>query len=117
MDIHIKTLKEVTVVEIACEVDAKTATGMTQVVLPLVEPNCRLLLDMTEVLYMSSAGLRMLLLLYRQACQNNGRVVLVGLSEEIQNTLFITGFLNFFTICETLDLGLETLKAEVLNSK
>lgn len=117
MNIHIKTLEQVTVVEIAGEVDAKTATEITQVVLPLVQPHCRLLLDMTAVLYMSSAGLRMLLLLYRQVGQNNGRVVLVGLSEQIQDTMLITGFLNFFTICETLDLGLETLKAEVLNSK
>jgi anti-sigma B factor antagonist len=108
MDINIKTIKEVTVVEIAGEIDANTATGITQIVLPLVQPHCRLLLDMTEVLYMSSAGLRMLLLVYRQASTQEGRIVLVGLSQEIEDTMFITGFLNFFTICKTLDLGLET---------
>lgn len=110
MGITIKEV-EVTVVKIAGEINANTATRITQIVLPLVQPHCRLLLDMTEVLYMSSAGLRMLLLVYRQVSSQFGHIVLVGLSQEIQDTLFIIGFLNFFTICETLDLGLETFSS------
>ena len=35
--------------------------------------------------------------------------VLVGIDEEIQNVMSITGFLQFFTICETVDAGLEAL--------
>ena len=59
---------------------------------------------------MSSAGLRMLLSTYRQVTSKNGRIVLVGLSEEIQDTMSVTGFLKFFTICTTLESGLATLK-------
>jgi anti-sigma B factor antagonist len=111
MNINIKVLKQVTVVEMAGDVDANTTPIVTDQVLPLVLPQCRLLLDMTKVLYMSSAGLRMMLLLYRQASSQNGHLVLVGLSEEIQDIMSITGFLDFFTTCKTLDSGLKTLCA------
>lgn len=103
-------LSQATVIEMAGDVDANTATLVQQQVLPLALPGSKIILDMTKVPYMSSAGLRMLLSLYRQISTNDGRIVLVGLSEEIRDTMHITGFLDFFTSCETLDSGLKALK-------
>ena len=68
-------------------------------------------MDMTQVQYMSSAGLRMLLSMYRQTQGKEGKLVLVGLSEELQDTMSVTGFLDFFTISETVDAGLTALKS------
>lgn len=103
-------LSQATVIEMAGDVDANTATLVQQQVLPLAQPGSKIILDMTKVPYMSSAGLRMLLSLYRHISTNDGRIVLVGLSEEIRDTMHITGFLDFFTSCETLDSGLKALK-------
>ena len=64
---------------------------------------------MSGVEYMSSAGLRMLLSMYRQISRQNGSIVLVGLGEEIKDTMSVTGFLNFFTIRDTVDEGLKAL--------
>lgn len=109
MDINIKNLKDVTVVEMAGDIDANTAPTVQKEVLPLAQPGSKILLDMTKVPYTSSAGLRLLLSLYRQVTGNNGQLVLVGLSEEIQDTMSITGFLDFFTRCDDLDAGLKVL--------
>lgn len=109
MDINIKNLKDVTVVEMAGDIDANTAPKVQEEVLPLAKPGSKILLDMTKVPYTSSAGLRLLLSLYRQVTGNNGQLVLVGLSEEIQDTMSITGFLDFFTRCDDLDAGLKVL--------
>jgi len=68
------------------------------------------LIDMTRVDYMSSAGLRMMLSIHRQASGNKGQLVLVGLSEEIKDTMSATGFLNFFIIQDTLQAGLAALQ-------
>lgn len=106
MDINIKTLEQVTVVEIVGDIDGNTAPIVTQQIQPLVVPQYRLLLDLTKVLYISSAGLRTLLSLYRQISRQEGHLVLVGLSEEIENIMSITGFFDFFTTCKTLDSGL-----------
>ncbi|MCL1470588.1 anti-sigma factor antagonist [Argonema antarcticum] len=111
MDINIKTLpEEVTVVEMAGDIDASTASAVQEKVLPLAQPGSKIILDMTQVPYTSSAGLRFLLSLYRQVTGNDGKLVLVGVSEQIQDTMSITGFIDFFTRCDTLDLGLEALK-------
>jgi len=110
MDIKIKTVQAVTVAELAGDIDANTASGVQQQVLPLAAPGSKIILDMTHVEYMSSAGLRMLLSLYRRVDANRGELILVGLREEIYRTLTITGFLNFFTTCKTLESGLRALK-------
>jgi len=112
MDIQIKTIEDVKVAILAGDVDAKTAPEVTEKVLPLAQDvGSKILLDMTQVTYMSSAGLRVLLSLYRQVTAKDGsKIVLVGLSEEIKDTMSVTGFLDFFTICPTLNEGLAALQ-------
>ncbi len=110
MNINVKTVGDITVVELIGEVDANTAPEVQQQVLPLALPQSKILLNMSEVPYMSSAGLRMLLSLYRQASAKDGQLVLVGLAQEIYRTMSVTGFLNFFTTCETQEIGLELLR-------
>jgi anti-sigma B factor antagonist len=112
--LSVNTLQQVSVIEMAGDVDGNTAPLVQAQVLPLAQPQAKLLLDMTKVLYMSSAGLRMLLSLYRQVVSKNGEIVLVGLVEEIKDTMSITGFLNFFTTRDTLESGLEALKVKQL---
>jgi anti-sigma B factor antagonist len=67
-------------------------------------------LDMSQVSYMSSAGLRMMLLLYLQAAGRDSKIALVGLSEEIEDTMSATGFLDYFTTRDTVEAGLEALR-------
>lgn len=61
-----------------------------------------MILNMTQVAYLSSAGLRVLLSVYRQVSVQEGSVILVGLIEEIKDTMSVTGFLDFFTTTDTL---------------
>ncbi len=107
-----ETLDQVTVVELIGDIDGGTAPKVQEQVLPLAAAGGRILMDLTKVPYMSSAGLRMLLSVYRQISGQNGQVILVGLSEDIRDTMSITGFLDFFTTCDTLDLGLSALKVK-----
>jgi len=109
MKINNLTIEEVTLIDLAGNVDANTALTIQEKVLPLAQTGRKILMDMTKVPYMSSAGLRVLLLLYRQVSAKDGRIVLVGLSEEIQDTMSVTGFLDFFTTRETIQSGLEAL--------
>ena len=109
MEVYVKTVRQVAVVEIVGELDGKTAPEAQERVLPLVQPGCKIILDMTKVSYMSSAGLRLFLLLNRKISSNNGRIALIGLSEEIRDTMDMTGFLNYFTTFDTLNAGLDAL--------
>ncbi|MBC6481893.1 MAG: anti-sigma factor antagonist [Hormoscilla sp. GM7CHS1pb] len=112
MEIDIKTVEGIKVVELSGEVDASTAPEVQKQILPLAEPGSKILMDMTQVQYMSSAGLRMLLSMYRQTQGKEGKLVLVGLSEELQDRMsVVTGFLEFFTVSDTVDAGLTALKS------
>jgi len=109
MEINVKSIGQVTVVEISGDIDSNTAPQAQERVLPLVQPGSKILLDMSGVEYMSSAGLRILLSMYRQISRGDGGIVLVGLGEEIKDTMSVTGFLNFFTTRDTVDEGLQAL--------
>ncbi|MGC1308567.1 MAG: STAS domain-containing protein [Phormidesmis sp.] len=113
MEINITNVDQTKVIEVSGDIDASTASAAQQEILPAAKEGAPVLLDLTKVPYMSSAGLRVLLSIYRQVTSKNIPFVLVGLSEEIQDTMSVTGFLEFFTICDTPEAGLEQLKKPV----
>ena len=78
--------------------DGKTAPEVREQLRPFLAANSKMILDLTKVDYLSSAGLRLLLLLYREFSAKKGKVVLVGVSEDIRTVMSHTGFLNFFTL-------------------
>jgi len=111
IEINIENLQQVSVVRLVGEIDANSAAVVQQKVLPLSVSGCQIILDLSHVAYMSSAGLRMLLSIYRQISGNQGRIVLVALSEELKDTMSMTGFLGYFTVEDTLETGLQVFSS------
>jgi anti-sigma B factor antagonist len=66
---------------------------------------------MSRVDYLSSAGLRLLLLLYREIISRNGQLVLVGVYPEIRTVMSHTGFLSFFTLADSQQEALHAFAA------
>lgn len=110
MTVTVNTIGEVTVTLISGELDGNTAPVAQQQVLAVARETARIVLDLTDVPYMSSAGLRMLLSTYRQVTNNGGKIVLVGVANEIKDTMEVTGFLKFFTLTDTVDQAVTALK-------
>lgn len=102
MKIETVTRDEVTIVEICGSLDATTAPRVQEETMPLVEPNCVLIFDMGQCHYISSAGLRVLLMIGKLATTKGGNVVLAGLSEEIRDMMEITGFDHMFKTYDTV---------------
>jgi anti-sigma B factor antagonist len=105
MDVQLHEEDAVTIVSVRGDVDASTAPALREAVLKAAASDGRLLLDLSEVSFMSSAGLRVLLVLHRTIDGNRGRVVLVGLAATVRETMAATGFLKFFSTAATLDEG------------
>ena len=78
--------------------DGKTAPEVREQLKPFLAAHDKLILDLTNVDYLSSAGLRLLLLLYRELSARKGKLVLLGVSDDIRTVMSHTGFLNFFTL-------------------
>jgi anti-sigma B factor antagonist len=105
MKIEIEEKGEITVVRLAGELNSGTVDIVQEKLLELVEPGCKIALEMSGVTYISSVGLRTLLLLYREVSHQEGYIVLCGLTEMVYDTMFITGFLEFFETYETCAAG------------
>lgn len=111
MDININQLDDITIVELEGSFDSNAAYETQDQILSAVGTNNKMLLDMSKVTYMSSAGLRILLLIYRRISSNIGHVVITGLSEELRDIMSITGFLDFFTTYDNRDAGVKSLRS------
>ena len=110
IQVDVSNQDETTVVAVTGAVDGGSAPGLQTQLLPLLQPGGALVLNLGGVNDMSSAGLRVLLLLYRQAMTGKGRVVLAGLAESIKDTMTITGFLKFFTVADNVEQALVALR-------
>lgn len=57
-----------------------------------------IVLDCTEMTYISSSGFRLFLTLRKAAAEKGGRIIVRGISNDIRSVFMITGFLNLFEI-------------------
>jgi anti-sigma B factor antagonist len=71
----------------------------------------QVLLDFSRMSYMSSAGLRVLLLIYRRSERTGARLALACVPGEVQSVLAATGFLSFFHVATTVEDGVAVLSA------
>ncbi|MEV8565877.1 STAS domain-containing protein [Streptomyces sp. NPDC051322] len=98
---------DVTVIVLDGEINSTTSGGLQAQLLPFIQPGVEVLIDLTGVSYVSSAGLRTLLIVHRRAQQLEAGIILVGLSDEVRFVMNATGFLDFFRIGDDVDSELE----------
>src|SRR5271165_4721860 len=97
MDATVSQINGATVITLSGDIDGNTAPVAQAKILEQIIPGDGVIVDMSGVQYMSSAGLRMLLSAHRAAAAKSAKVILVGLSENLQDTMAATGFLDFFS--------------------
>lgn len=71
-----------------------------------------IVLDCEHLEYMSSAGIRVLLQSYHQVGKNAGKIVLTAVPKNIEQTLYVTGFLSYFKIFNSVQEALQALSKE-----
>jgi len=101
MTVQVRQENGVEIVELRGSLDGKTAPEVRGQLQPVLSRAEKLILDMSGVDYLSSAGLRLLLLTYREVTARKGKVALLGVSKDIQMVMSHTGFLGFFTLADS----------------
>jgi len=100
MEITLQQFKRCDVVRVKGRVDSMTAPQLAQALHGIIEEGrFRIVVDMSEVEFVSSAGLRVLLEA-QKTCKrwNRGEVVLAALSPTVREAFELTGFTRLFTI-------------------
>ena len=103
MEITAKTDQKLTIIGISGNLDGNTAPAAQERILPLVTTGCRLVFDMEKCNYISSAGLRLLLVVAKQIHRVGGIGAYAALTQETSDIMKMTGFDNMFTSYPTLD--------------
>jgi anti-sigma B factor antagonist len=98
MNVTISHENDIPVISVEGSIDGKTAPLVRQEIDPALEAAKNAILDLSKVDYLSSAGLRLLLVMYREFTAKKGKLVLLGVSQDIQTVMSHVGFLNFFTL-------------------
>lgn len=92
------------IVHMKGRIDASSAKDLEQQVLQHIQAGeTQLILDFSEVDYISSAGLRVVLLIAKQLNGKGGSFKLCKMNEIILNVFEISGFSQLFSIFNTLE--------------
>lgn len=97
MTIEIVKGKEETVLMISGRLDTNTAPVLEKTIREDIRENATLVLDMKELEYISSAGLRVLLSAQKRM-QRNGAMKLIHVCEIVKEVLELTGFVDILDI-------------------
>ena len=78
--------------------DTTTAPELQDILIPAFAESNEIILDFSEIKYVSSAGLRVLLMAEKEATAKSASMTLCGVSDEVMEVFEMTGFADMLTI-------------------
>lgn len=110
MNLHQETRGDITILRPVGRLDSATSPELERVVLERIEAGAsRLVFDLSEMDYVSSAGLRVILLAGKKVRAAQGRLVLSGMREMVRDVFEMSGFLKLFVVTPGVDAALESV--------
>jgi anti-sigma B factor antagonist len=102
VDISTTSHGEAIVIAVSGRVDAATAPQFEAQLLELIaEGRLRIVIDLADLDYINSAGLRALLVAGKRLKPQGGRLLLAAPREPVRQVLQISGFSSMFETCAT----------------
>lgn len=99
MEVNIVKHDNEVVAKLIGRLDTLASVEVSKALEPLKEvADKKIVLDCSEMSYISSSGLRIFLGLRKEAGAKGGTVVVRNINEDIRKVFMMTGFLNLFEI-------------------
>ena len=108
MDIREERREAIFIVAPKGRVDSNTSSALETSVLGHAR-EARLLVDLSGVEYISSAGLRVFLMLARKVKEAGGRLVLCSMGASVRQVFDLAGFTALFAVEASVEQGLSRL--------
>ena len=110
MEISQKEENGIVFIAIKGRLDADSSPEAEQVVKDVLKgQTSRLLFDLGNLEYLSSAGLRVLLSAAKEMRRKEGKIVLCALNEFVKEIFEVSGFQSLIPIAETVEAGKEVI--------
>ena len=111
MEINNKTVDGIVSISVSGRLDAATSVDADKHFSNTLEDgNYKLLIDLSGLEYISSAGLRVLLVVAKKVQQKGGRIALTNLTANVKEVFEISGFSAIFKIFAASSDAVEFLK-------
>jgi len=92
-----------TTLRIVGRVDSSVSKALEQKVLDVAMRDSRIVVDLRDMNYVSSAGLRSFIILAKHARSRNQTIALAGMQEEITEIFEISGLLELFAVYDSVE--------------
>jgi anti-sigma B factor antagonist len=96
------TKAAVTTVVLPDRVDSATASSVETLLVSALRPGARVIVDGSEVTYMSAAGVRTFATVLHRAEELEARIVFCRFSGPAADCLLVSGFSELFDVAETI---------------
>jgi anti-anti-sigma factor len=110
MEINARKEKDIPVVSVKGRIDAVTAPDFEKNLSDLISSGEKtVIVNLGELEYISSAGLRSILATAKRLKTENGKMVFTGLKGPVEEVFKISGFYSIFTIFESVEVALNQI--------
>jgi len=111
VDLREDAAGDVLVLEVKGRVDSATAPALGERLTALLTGGGRrLVLDLAQLEYISSAGFRVLLLAAKRADEGGSRLALCGVAGKVRQLFDLGGFLDLFAISPSREEGIAAVR-------
>ena len=107
MDINVRQKNRLHIVSLSGRLDAMSSPDLEKVLMELIDNGVlSILLDLREIIYISSAGLRTILMA-AQKLFGKGKIVITNPKVEVKEVLEMTGFDTIMPIFDSMEEALK----------
>lgn len=111
MNITEDRIADIVILALSGKLDATNAkTFENKILADIGSGNRRFVIDMSQLDYVSSSGLRVFLVAAKRLQAENGRIVLCSLQDQIRQVFDIAGFSSIFSIYAAREDGIKSLQ-------
>jgi anti-sigma B factor antagonist len=108
----LRNMKPITTVTLPAKVDSVTATSVEETLLAALRPGARLVVDGSQVTYMSAAGVRTFASVLHRAADVQARIVFCRFAGAAWDCLLVSGFSELLEIAGTSEEAVARLERE-----
>jgi len=110
MEISERRTAEIVTLSLSGKLDTTTAKAFEQKILGQIESgDRRFVIDLAQLDYISSAGLRVFILAGKRLSSANGKIVLCALKDPVREVFDIAGFSSIFSVYGSHDEAIKNL--------
>jgi len=102
--VHVENREETSIVRVSGRLDSASSPELDQIVRGRLDEGCqKLVFDFSDLDFVSSAGLRVVLSAGKRLRASRGKLAFAGLRPNVREVFSMSGFLTLFTVLETVD--------------